>query len=182
MHRGRLKPKFRQPSTWLVSPKRCARSRDRAAKHAAGRQGGASVGAVKGSTTQSTALTSRQKECDPDRFWGGVPRRKLEVRGIRACEAERRGITREKHHPSICQLEGERAPLPTSSPVYRDACTIVHAFHCGCSIPRSAKLGFVPRSALGGAAATRAGAVRGAFWPAPGSLAGTMGVHGEFAP
>ena len=46
-HRGRLKPKFRQPSTWLVSPELCARSRDRAAKHAAGRQRDASVWAVK---------------------------------------------------------------------------------------------------------------------------------------
>ena len=47
MHRGRLKPKFRQPSTWLVSPELCARSRYRAAKHAAGRQRDAWVWAVK---------------------------------------------------------------------------------------------------------------------------------------
>eukprot|EP00964_Phaeocystis_antarctica_P035026 scaffold19963_cov102-Phaeocystis_antarctica.AAC.2 len=46
-HKARLKPKCRQPSTWFVSPELCARSRDRAAKHAAGRQRGAPVGAVK---------------------------------------------------------------------------------------------------------------------------------------
>ena len=43
-----MKPKIRQPSTWLVSPERCARFRDRVAKHATGRQRGAPVGVVKG--------------------------------------------------------------------------------------------------------------------------------------
>ena len=47
-HRGRLKPNFRQPSIWLVSSELCARPRDHAAKHAAGRRGGAPVGANKG--------------------------------------------------------------------------------------------------------------------------------------
>ena len=70
-HRGRLKPKFRQPSTWLVSPELCARSRDRAAKHAActdaaGRQGGASVGAIKG---YQQAVSNGQKRRDIKSQW-----------------------------------------------------------------------------------------------------------------
>ena len=59
-----------------------------------------------------------------------------------------------------------------------------HPFHCGWCTPRSAKLGFEARTALDGPVATRAGAVRGAFWLGPGwgTFAVRLGVRGEFSP
>ena len=48
VHRGRLEPKFRQPSTWRVSPELCARSRDRAAKACSRTPTRRPVGTVKG--------------------------------------------------------------------------------------------------------------------------------------
>ena len=85
--------------------------------------------------------------------------------------------------PASIRTQHKNRRGPATTPVLGRPAQTVHPFHCGWCTPRSAKLGFGPRTALDGPAATRAGAVRGAFWLGPGwgNLAVRLGVRGEFS-